>query len=89
MSRPWDVDPSAQFRRRLGRTAAELGDSRDRKDCPDIWELTNGDVAIIGRDVTDLFSARLPSGVGVGADERLIVIPGNMLKAAKPDIEDV
>jgi hypothetical protein len=28
MSRPWEVDPDAQFKRRLGKTAAELGDSR-------------------------------------------------------------
>jgi hypothetical protein len=88
MPRPWEVDPDAQFRRRLGRMAAELGDSRTTNDCPDIWELDNGDIAIVGRDVTTTFADRLPPDVRIGADERLVVIPGNMLSAAKPDIAD-
>ena len=88
MTRPWEVDPNAKFRRRLGRKAAELGDSRTNNDCPDIWQLDNGDIAIVGRDVTAAFADRLPDDVRVGADERLIVIPGNMLSAAKPDIPD-
>lgn len=88
MARPWEVDPDAVFSRRLGKTAAELGDSRNTNDCPEIWELDNGDIAIVGRDVTDSFSDRLPDTVRVGDDERLVVIPGNMLRAAKPDIPD-
>ena len=88
MARPWEVDPDATFRRRLGKTAAELGDSRTTNDCPDIWELDNGDIAIVGRDVTTAFADRLPADVRIGADERLVVIPGNMLSAAKPDIPD-
>jgi hypothetical protein len=88
MPRPWEVDTDAQFRRRLGKTAAELGDSRTTGDCPDIWELDNGDIAIVGRDVTSAFADRLPAGVRIGVDERLVVIPGNMLSAAKPDIAD-
>jgi hypothetical protein len=88
MARPWEVDPDAKFRRRLGRTAAELGDSRTNNDCPGIWQLDNGDIAIVGRDVTAAFADRLPDDVRVGTDERLVVIPGNMLSAAKPDIPD-
>jgi hypothetical protein len=53
-----------------------------------IWELDNGDVAIVGRDVTTAFADRLPPDVRIGTDERLIVIPGNMLSAANPDIAD-
>jgi hypothetical protein len=82
------VDPEAQFRRRLGKTAAELGDSRTTNDCPDIWELDNGDIAIVGRDVTATFADRLPPDLRIGDDERLVIIPGNMLRAAKPDIAD-
>ncbi|MBO0802593.1 MAG: hypothetical protein J2P25_05895 [Nocardiopsaceae bacterium] len=88
MARLWEVDPSATFRRRLGKTAAELGESRTNNDCPDIWQLDNGDIAIVGRDVTDAFADRLPADVRVGGDERLVVIPGSMLAAAKPDIPD-
>lgn len=88
MSRPWEADRNARFRRRLGKTAAELGNSRTTNDCPDIWELDNGDIAIVGRDMTMVFADRLPSDVRIGVDERLVVIPGNMLRAAKPDIAD-
>ncbi|WP_285758159.1 hypothetical protein [Nocardiopsis ansamitocini] len=89
MTRPWEIDPEATFLRRLGKSAVELGDSRTTADCPDIWELSNGDVAVVGRDATALFADRMPPGVSVGHDERLVVVPGNMLRAAKPDIADV
>lgn len=88
MERLWDVDPSARFARRLGRTAAELEVSRVNDDCPEIWELDNGDVAVVGRDATELFRDRLPEGLRVGSDERLVVIPGSMLRSAKKDISD-
>jgi hypothetical protein len=88
MSRPWEVDADARFERRLGKSAAELGNSRTTNDCPDIWELDNGDIAIVGRDVTAAFADRLPPDLRIGDDERLVVIPGNMLRAAKPDIAD-
>jgi hypothetical protein len=88
MSRAWEADPSASFLRRLGRSAAELGNSKDDEDCPDIWQLDNGDIAVIGRDLTAVYGSRLPSGVTLGADDRLVVIPGNMLSAAKADIPD-
>lgn len=89
MARPWEVDPEATFRRRLGKSAAELGDSRGTRHCPDIWELSSGDVAVIGRGATALFADRLPADVSVGHGERLVVIPGSVLRAAKPDIADV
>lgn len=88
MARPWEADPSAGFRRRLGKTAAELGDSKLGDDCPEIWELDNGDIAAIGRDHTADYARRLPPGVSIVADERLIILPRNMLVAAKPDIPD-
>lgn len=88
MARAWEADPSAAFVKRLGKSAAELGDSKGDDECPDIWQLSNGDIAVIGRDLTASYGSRLPDGVRLGADERLVVIPGNMLSAAKPDILD-
>lgn len=76
------------FSRRLGRSAAELGATGGRDGCPDIWELDNGDIAVIGRNLTGSYGERLPAGVSVAADERLVVIPRRMLVAAKPDIPD-
>ncbi|GAA3357350.1 MULTISPECIES: hypothetical protein [Saccharopolyspora] len=88
MPRPWEADASAAFRRRLGKSALELGHTDDEPTCPDIWELDNGDVAVIGRDLTDSYAGSLPDGVNVGFDERLVVIPGSMLRSAKGDIPD-
>ncbi len=90
----WDADPSAQFSRRLGISpkerfrGTEPAPSGERNGCPDIWELDNGDVAVIGRDLTDSYRSRLPEGVGIRDDERLVVVPRVMVVAAKPDIPD-
>ena len=76
-----------QFLRRIGpdphadgvRTIALRG-------CPDIWELANGDFAVIGIDITDAAKAKLPPSAGCGPDERIVRIPRNLLVNAKQDI---
>ncbi|MGW1988582.1 hypothetical protein [Embleya sp. NPDC001921] len=88
MNRRWEADPSAALSRRLGTSAAEQGQSEGREGCPDIWELDNGDIAIIGRDLTDAYAPHLPGGVTIAADERMVIIPRTMLVAAKKDIPD-
>ncbi|MFD7501733.1 hypothetical protein [Streptomyces sp. NPDC059850] len=88
MTRPWEADPSALFTRRLGKSAKELGMTQDEDGCPDIWELDNGDIAVVGRDLTDVYAAHLPADVTIRSDERLVIIPGVMLRSAKPDIAD-
>ncbi|MPZ80522.1 MAG: hypothetical protein GEV28_09040 [Actinophytocola sp.] len=86
--RGWEADPDAAFVRRFGKSAEELTDSKGKQGCPDIWELSNGGVAVVGRDLTDAYAGRLPEGVTVVHDERLVVIPHAMLVAAKTDIPD-
>lgn len=54
-----------------GNSAEELGDSDGKDECPDIWKLSNGDVAVIGRDLTSAYQGRLPNGVNLAADERV------------------
>ncbi|MDT0342262.1 hypothetical protein [Streptomyces litchfieldiae] len=88
MTRSWDADPSALFARRLGKSPQELQVTDDEDGCPDIWQLSNGDIAVIGRDLTADYRSQLPAGVTLAADERLVVIPGKMLSAAKTDIPD-
>lgn len=88
MARNWEADPSASFTRRLGKSASELDISGGRNGCPDLWQLDNGDVAIIGRDLTDHYRAQLPADASIAADERLVVVPGVTMSAAKPDIPD-
>ena len=87
-ARTWEADPAASLLRRLGKSALELGQTGGRDGCPDIWQLDNGDIAVIGRDLTAAYASRLPEGVSIGRDERLVVIPGVILAAAKPDIPD-
>ncbi|MFJ7086493.1 hypothetical protein ACIQU8_25070 [Streptomyces griseus] len=86
MGRPWEADPETGFKRRIGKSALELGATSTGPECPDIWELENGDIAVIGRDLTDSLGTRLPDGVSISRDERLVVIPRRMLIAAKADI---
>jgi hypothetical protein len=56
--------------------------------CPEIFELENGDFAIVGRDVTATVKAELPSGATCGADERIVVIPRKTLVLAKANIPE-
>ena len=56
--------------------------------CPDIWELENGDFAVIGSDITDVARAKLPPTAGCGPDERIVRLPRNLLVNAKRDIPD-
>ena len=56
--------------------------------CPDIWELENGDFAVIGIDITDAASSKLPPSAGCGPEERIVRLPRNLLVGAKRDIPD-
>lgn len=62
MARAREADPSALFERRLGKSAEELGNSDGNDECPDIWQLDNGDVAVIGRDLTAVYGPRPAAG---------------------------
>lgn len=89
MAERWQADPSAAFRRRLGGSASGRGvppPCGEDETCPDVWELDNGDMAVIGRDLTAHYASRLPEGVSVGADERLVVIPGGLVRGAEVDL---
>ncbi|MFE3457007.1 hypothetical protein ACFXKD_05625 [Nocardiopsis aegyptia] len=88
MARPWEADPSATMIRRLGKSPEELGNTDKVTGCPDVWELSNGDIAVIGRDLTDSYRERLPEGASLAADERLVVLPRNTAVAAKADLPD-
>ncbi|MEU7525158.1 hypothetical protein AB0A74_05445 [Saccharothrix sp. NPDC042600] len=88
MSKAWNADSSASFARRWGKSSHELGQTSGNGSCPDIWELDNGDVAVIGRDLTSAYHARLPEGVSIDPGESLVVIPRKTILAAKADIPD-
>lgn len=88
MTPQWQADSSAAFLRRLGKSSHELGQTSGDASCPDMWELDNGDVVVIGTDLTEAYGARLPDGVSVDPGERLVVIPRATILAAKADIPD-
>jgi hypothetical protein len=56
--------------------------------CPDVWELDNGDFAIIGADITAEAVAKLPGSASCGPDERIVRIPRRLLVNAKKDIPE-
>jgi len=51
-------------------------------------KLDNGDVVVIGSDLTAAYEGRLPAGVSVDPGERLVIIPRKTILAAKADIPD-
>ena len=54
--------------------------------CSDVWELEDGDFAIIGEDITDAVGAKLPSTAGCAPSERIIRLPRRVLVNARRDI---
>ncbi|MFD8063488.1 hypothetical protein ACFXA0_29245 [Streptomyces cyaneofuscatus] len=88
MTRGWEADPTSPLARRLGKSPAELGTTGGEQGCPDIWELENGDIAVVGLDLTASYVTHLPPGLSVGPDERIVVIPRRTAAAAKADFPD-
>jgi hypothetical protein len=78
-----------EFRRRIGPTPHENGvQCGGCCDCPDLWELADGDFAVIGEDITDAARGSLPAIAGCGPAERIIRLPRRVLMNAKRDIPD-
>jgi hypothetical protein len=57
--------------------------------CPDLFELTNGNFAVIGRTATEEILPHLPESAGCGPDEPIIEIPRYLLVEAKAAIPDM
>ncbi|MFJ4682571.1 hypothetical protein ACIQNG_34575 [Streptomyces sp. NPDC091377] len=77
----------SQIIRRLG-VSPRLRGSTNGATCPDIFELADGDFAIIGTDVTDSLDSELPPDAGRAAHERIVRITRETLVKAKADIPD-
>lgn len=75
------------FLRRLGPDPHANGETSPACDgCPDIWELEDGDFAVIGITISNEAMSLLPKSAGCGPDESIIRIPRKTLVRAKPDI---
>lgn len=76
------------FLRRLGPDPHASGQKTPALDgCPDIFELTSGDIAIIGKNITEEARKHLPRDASCGPDECVVQIPRRTFVLAAPDLE--
>lgn len=74
--------------RRLGRTPAELGNTTGVSGSPDIIELDDGSIAVIGTDITDELGREPLPDARCAPDERIARIPRNTLFHAAKDVSE-
>lgn len=87
------MQPEITFKQRLGKDPKTLSEMANHRcspnfDCPDIWELGNGDFAVIGLRQTPELKALLPKSAHCGEAEEIVIIPRIILLNAKQDIPD-
>ncbi|MFI8232997.1 hypothetical protein ACIGDI_29630 [Streptomyces sp. NPDC085900] len=73
--------------RRIGAAPWERG-SQTGQTCPDIFELSDGNFAVIGREATAELDGELPPDAARADDERIVVITRETLLRAKTDIPE-
>jgi hypothetical protein len=73
-----------EFVRRVGEDPHAGGETPNLENCPDVWELSSGDFAVVGLDATIDLGSRMPATASCGPDEALVIVPrATMLSAAK------
>jgi hypothetical protein len=77
----------SQIIRRLG-VAPRYRGSTNGATCPDLFELADGNFAVIGTDATDSLESQLPEDAARADYERIVVITRETLIKAKADIPD-
>ncbi|MFD8720190.1 hypothetical protein EDD90_3070 [Streptomyces sp. Ag109_O5-1] len=73
--------------RRIGASPRERG-SMTGETCPDIFELSDGNFAVIGTEATAELDDQLPSDAARAAYERIVIVSRETLVRAKADIPD-
>ncbi|GAA3486032.1 hypothetical protein GCM10018987_01110 [Streptomyces cremeus] len=76
-----------QIVRRIGASPQARG-SATGQTCPDIFELSDGNFAVIGTESTAVLDHELPADAGRADYERIVVISRETLIRAKADIPD-
>ena len=79
--------PAVSIVRRLGDSPRQRG-SMTGETCPDLFELSDGDFAVIGTDRTEELDALLPESAARADCERTVVITRDTLLRAERDIPD-
>lgn len=72
--------------RRLGRTPTELGNTTGVSGSPDIIQLDDGSIAVIGVDITDELGRDPLPDAKCAPNERIVRIPRNTLFHAAKDV---
>ncbi|WP_405973561.1 hypothetical protein OG496_33260 [Streptomyces sp. NBC_00988] len=78
---------SVRIVRRLGDPPSQRG-SVSGQNCPDLFELSDGNFAVIGTDRTEELDSLLPADAARADYERIVVITRDTLLRAKRDIPD-
>ncbi|MFC8241049.1 hypothetical protein [Streptomyces chartreusis] len=78
---------SARITRRLGDAPRARG-CQTGESCPDVFELSDGNFAVIGIEATALLDPQLPPDAARADHERIVVIDRDTLIRAKRDIPD-
>lgn len=78
---------SVRIARRLGDSPRQRG-SLTGDTCPDLFELSDGNFAVIGTDRTEELDALLPDDAARADYERIVVITRDTLLRAKRDIPE-
>ncbi|MFI5658913.1 hypothetical protein [Streptomyces sp. NPDC051684] len=73
--------------RRIGVPPSARG-SASGATCPDVFELSDGNFAVIGTEATADLRDELPSDAGVADYERIVIVNRETLLRAKQDIPD-
>lgn len=73
--------------RRIGASPRERG-SMSGDTCPDIFELSDGNFAVIGTEATAVLDGELPSDAARADHERIVIVSRETLIRAKADIPD-
>lgn len=88
------MQTNISFKKRCGKDPhtlpeiIEQGGSPAADGCPDIWELSNGDFAVIGIRKTREFLHLLPESAGCGLDEEIVLVPRVIMANAKRDLPE-
>lgn len=87
------MNTKLSFKKRCGDNPNSLPETIGQKkclvdNCPDVWELSNGDFAIIGVRKTSELIDLLPESAGCGPDEEIVLVPRIVMANAKRDLPD-
>ncbi|MDG4858370.1 hypothetical protein P8605_09425 [Streptomyces sp. T-3] len=73
--------------RRIGASPRQRG-SLSGQSCPDIFELSDGNFAVIGTEATSTLDSELPVDASRADYERIVIVSRDTLVRAKADIPD-